>query len=105
MPSAELAGSEADQRERVFDAFRRWGYMQAELDPLGRFLPQEHPELNLAGAAAEIAEIAKDARRIYCGPIGAEFMHMPDPERREWVRQRMEGLAEPAEPPSIASAF
>ena len=68
--------------------------MQAELDPLGRFLPQEHPELNLAGAAAE-AQIAKDARRIYCGSIGAEFMHMPDPERREWVRQRMEGLAQP----------
>ena len=102
MPSAELAGSEADQRERVFDVFRRWGYMQAELDPLAHFPPQEHPELNLAGAAAE------QARRIYCGPIGAEFMHMPDPERREWVRQRMEGQAEPvaaSNPGSPANAF
>jgi 2-oxoglutarate dehydrogenase E1 component len=94
MPSAELASSEADQRERVFDAFRRWGYMQAELDPLGNFFPREHPELNLSGPAAGIA---KDARRLYCGTVGAEFMHMPDPERREWVRQRMEGEAEPVE--------
>ncbi|MGE0407350.1 MAG: hypothetical protein AB7O65_13725 [Candidatus Korobacteraceae bacterium] len=23
-----------DERERVFDLFRRWGYLQADLDPL-----------------------------------------------------------------------
>jgi 2-oxoglutarate dehydrogenase E1 component len=91
MPSAELAGTESEQREKAFDAFRRWGYLQAELDPLGHFLPQEHAELNLTGPFAE------EARRIYCGTIGAEFMHMPDRERREWVRQRMEGEAEPVE--------
>ena len=28
------AGSAAD-RERIFDAFRRWGYLEASLDPLG----------------------------------------------------------------------
>ena len=28
---------------------------------------------------------------IYCGPIGVEFMHIPDPARRRWVQERMEG--------------
>ncbi len=27
------------ERERIFDAFRRWGYNEANLDPLGFFGP------------------------------------------------------------------
>ena len=26
----------------------------------------------------------------YCGPIGAEFMHIPSPERRAWIQERLE---------------
>jgi 2-oxoglutarate dehydrogenase E1 component len=93
MPSADIVASESDQRERekVFDAFRRWGYMQAQLDPLEHYAGEENPDLRLSGPAAD------EARRIYCGTIGAEFMHMPDPERREWVRQRMETEPEPVD--------
>src|SRR5258708_39911577 len=36
-------------------------------------------------------EAAEKARRIYCGTIGAEFMHLPEPERRRWIAERMEG--------------
>jgi 2-oxoglutarate dehydrogenase E1 component len=86
-PSAEV-GTESEQRERVFDAFRRWGFLQAELDPLGHFRPVQHPELKLTGEAAD------QARRIYCGSIGAEFMHIADPERRRWIQQRLEGAPE-----------
>src|SRR3989475_3876043 len=71
-------------RERIFDAFRRWGYVAADLDPLGFFRPQSHPELALTGAVAELA------RRYYCGTIGAEFMHLPDPARRRWIAERIE---------------
>ncbi|HKZ52917.1 MAG TPA: 2-oxoglutarate dehydrogenase E1 component [Candidatus Acidoferrales bacterium] len=78
------------QRERVFDAFRHWGYLQADLDPLGYFQPQPHPELEQRGKAAA------EARRYYCGTIGAEFMHIPDPERRRWIQERIE--TEPPEP-------
>src|SRR3989454_3323173 len=70
-------------RERIFDAFRRWGYVAADLDPLGFFRPQSHPELALTGAVAELA------RRYYCGTIGAEFMHLPDPARRRWIAERI----------------
>ena len=34
------AGVQQD-REAIFDIFRRWGYLQASLDPLGQFLPPE----------------------------------------------------------------
>ena len=72
------------EREHAFDAFRRWGYLEADLDPLGFFRPQPHPELALIGEAAELA------RRYYCGTIAAEFMHLPDPERRRWIAERVE---------------
>ncbi|KAB2969048.1 MAG: 2-oxoglutarate dehydrogenase E1 component, partial [Thermoanaerobaculia bacterium] len=34
--------------------------------------------------------------RLYCGPLAAEFMHLPDPARRAWVAARMEAAAPPA---------
>src|SRR5260370_34260588 len=70
--------------EKIFELFRRWGYLQAALDPLGHMPPEPHSELKLTGKTAE------EARAIYCGPIGAEFMHLPQPERRLWVQDRME---------------
>ncbi len=75
---------DSEKLERVMDAFRRWGYLQADLDPLGHFAPLNHPDLDLSGEEADAA------RRIYCGSIGAEFMHIADPERRRWVQERME---------------
>src|SRR2546423_6979388 len=81
-------GVSNEDRERVFDAFRRWGYLEATLDPLGLFEPLEQPELDaLTGEAAE------DARRVYCGTIGADFMHLPEPERRRWIAERLEAPA------------
>ncbi|HEV7515344.1 MAG TPA: thiamine pyrophosphate-dependent enzyme, partial [Thermoanaerobaculia bacterium] len=82
---------------RTVDAFRRWGYLAADLDPLERLKPERHPELGDLGDPAN-AELA----RIYCGPIGVEFMHIEDAARRRWVEERME-----AAPPAVdvARAF
>src|SRR5713101_2041606 len=78
-------GVSNEERERVFDAFRRWGYLEATLDPLGLFEPLKQPDLQaLTGEAAE------EARRIYCGTVGADFMHLPEPERRRWIAERLE---------------
>ena len=83
---AKKAVANGEQRERVLDAFRRWGYYQATLDPLGIFVPTKHPDLQeCSGPDAE------EARRVYCGSVGAEFMHMPEPERRRWIAERLEG--------------
>jgi len=82
--SSTNAGGDAE-RERIFDAFRRWGYLEATLDPLGLFEPLKQPDL--AGLAGEAAE---EARRIYCGTVGADFMHLAEPERRQWIAERLE---------------
>jgi len=72
-------------RETTFDIFRRWGYLQASLDPLGQYLPPEpFPTPAPDGADSE------EARRYYCGSIGAEFMHIPSPEKRSWIQEQLE---------------
>ena len=75
------------ERERVFDAFRHWGYLEADLDPLGLFRPQPQPDLQLD------SEFAREARKYYCGTIGVEFVHITYGERRRWIQEHME--AEP----------
>jgi 2-oxoglutarate dehydrogenase E1 component len=73
------------ERERVFDAYRRWGYLEADLDPLGFIRSVPHSDLPTDG------EFAQEARRVYCGTVGAEFMHITDPARRRWIQERLEG--------------
>ena len=81
-PQSELA---PNSREATFDIFRRWGYLQASLDPLGQYLPPEpFPTPAPDGADSE------EARRYYCGSIGAEFMHIPSPEKRAWIQEQLE---------------
>src|SRR5882762_2810014 len=79
------------ERERVFNLFRQWGYLEAELNPLGLLPPQPHPDLQIDN------EWALEARRIYCGSVGAEFMHIADPERRRWIQEQLESEPEPVE--------
>jgi 2-oxoglutarate dehydrogenase E1 component len=77
----------SEERERIFDAFRRWGYLEADLDPLKLFKPLKYPDLELTGAVAD------EARGVYCGTVGAEFMHLREPERRKWIAERLEQSA------------
>jgi 2-oxoglutarate dehydrogenase E1 component len=82
----EAAGSKEGQ-ERIWDAFRRWGFLQAQLDPLGDLKPEAMADLDVTGPDADAA------RRFYCGTIGAEFMHIASREKREWIQTRMEAEA------------
>jgi 2-oxoglutarate dehydrogenase E1 component len=88
------AGS-SSTREATFDIFRRWGYLQSTLDPLGQYLPPEP-----FPTPAPDGPDAQEARRYYCSTIGAEFMHIPSPEKRQWIQDRLErdtptGLLDP----------
>ncbi len=76
-----------ETQDRIWDSFRRWGFLQANLDPLGDLEPVAMPELDVTGSDADAA------RLCYCGSIGVEFMHIPDHERRNWVQERMESEA------------
>src|SRR5437773_2323392 len=84
--SANGSAASAD-RERILEAFRRWGYLEANLDPLGFLEPLKSPDLDLSGPDADAA------RQIYSGTIGADFMHLVQLERRRWIAERMESPA------------
>src|ERR1700692_2748678 len=72
------------ERERIFNAFRQWGYLEGDLDPLGFLRPRPTPELQIEG------EYAREARSIYSSTIGVEINHIYAPERRRWIYERME---------------
>src|ERR1017187_8417913 len=92
--SATPAANDNYERERIFNLFRQFGYLEAELNPLGLLPPQPHPDLAIDN------ELAREARRIYCGSVGVEFMHIADPERRHWLQNRIEARIE-AEPAAV----
>ena len=95
-PKSAKSEPKSASRDSVFDIFRRWGYLQATLDPLGQFLPPEpFPTPAPDGPESEAA------RKIYCGSIGAEFMHIPSPERRAWIEERLE--SDPPKSPATIS--
>src|SRR5271168_538243 len=72
------------EREAVFNAFRQWGYLEGDLDPLGFLRPRPTPELQIEG------EYAREARPIYASTIGVEINHIYTPERRRWIYEQME---------------
>ncbi|MBB5056658.1 2-oxoglutarate dehydrogenase E1 component [Granulicella aggregans] len=94
--SPEISRPEQEReqnREDIFNLFRTWGHLQATLDPLGQFLPPEPFPI-----APPEGEVTAEARRFYCGNIGAEFMHIGNMERRQWLQSQMEQVptADPA---------
>src|ERR1700678_2198486 len=74
------------ERENIFDIFRRWGYLQASLDPLGQYLPPEPFPVTYVPEG----EYAAEARKYYCGNFAVEFMHIPSLEQRQWLQEQLE---------------
>ncbi len=96
----QAQGNGQPSREQVFDIFRRWGYLQASLDPLGQFLaPEPFPTPVPEGDAA------REARDFYCSTVAAEFMHISNPEQRQWLEQQLEQQPAPADQPRILSSL
>ncbi|HZW81251.1 MAG TPA: hypothetical protein VFF50_12330, partial [Candidatus Deferrimicrobiaceae bacterium] len=79
------------ERERVFNAFRQYGYLEGDLDPLGFLPPRPTPELQIE------SEYAREARAIYSSTIGVEINHIYNPERRRWIYQQMESPSQGSE--------
>ena len=86
--AAVIENSSSLERERIFNSYRQWGYLEGDLDPLGFLRPRDTPELEREG------EYAREARAIYSSTIGVEINHIYRPERRRWIFERIE-----AEPP------
>ncbi|MCB1650443.1 MAG: 2-oxoglutarate dehydrogenase E1 component, partial [Alphaproteobacteria bacterium] len=106
----QRAAQDSVQALRLIRAYRLRGHLLADLDPLGMKEIHEHPELDPAHYGfrpgdmnrpiyigsfmgyehATINEILKALKQTYCSTIGVEYMHLTDPEEREWVQERIE---------------
>ncbi|HWW97455.1 MAG TPA: 2-oxoglutarate dehydrogenase E1 component [Edaphobacter sp.] len=84
--TAPTPAVEQQEREQIFDIFRRWGYLQASLDPLGQYLPPEPFPITTVPEG----EFAAEARRYYCGNFAVEVMHIPSLEQRQWLQEQIE---------------
>ena len=100
---------------QLIRAYRVRGHLEARLDPLGLQMPKSHADLDpstygfgpedfdrpiylgraastlLGVEVAPMRTILDAVRQSYCGPVGAEFMHVQDPTQREWIQSRIEG--------------
>ncbi|MGE5365581.1 MAG: multifunctional oxoglutarate decarboxylase/oxoglutarate dehydrogenase thiamine pyrophosphate-binding subunit/dihydrolipoyllysine-residue succinyltransferase subunit [Bacteroidota bacterium] len=94
---------------QLINYFRVRGHLIANLNPLD-FKTYYHPELDpttygftiwdydrtfltggLAGKpTASLREILDILQRTYCGTIGAEYMHIQNPEEKAWLQNKME---------------
>jgi 2-oxoglutarate dehydrogenase E1 component len=92
-------------------AYRTRGHLHADLDPLKLKADEPAPELDPASYGfteadysrkifidnvlgleyATIPEMLAILKRTYCSTVGVEFMHISDPEAKQWIQERMEG--------------
>jgi 2-oxoglutarate dehydrogenase E1 component len=118
--SGSTAVSESDLHEaahksiraiQMVRAYRVIGHLAAELDPLNLNPKPAQPQLDpafygfhdadmdqsvfidgvLGISAATPRQIVDVLKRTYCGRIGYEFMHINDPEQKDWLQRRIEG--------------
>jgi 2-oxoglutarate dehydrogenase E1 component len=110
-PLTEESAKNSIRAIMLVRAFRIRGHLIANLDPLELMAREEHPELKpetygftksdfnkkifldgvLGLQEATLLEIITILKKTYSGNIGYEFMHMGDPNEKNWIRDRIEG--------------
>ena len=114
-PDASRASLEHERKQvrvlQMINAYRFRGHQNANLDPLRRNHAEPIDELTLRfhqlGEAdmdtvygtgslsfgkdeATLREIYNCVRAVYCGSIGAEYMHITETEEKRWIQKRLE---------------
>ena len=107
------AGERQLRVDQLVRAHRERGHVLAELDPLGVQRPGVHPELDpqhygFADADLDLPvavhlgsttsrqplrTVLERLRRVYCGSVGVQYMHIDDMEVQSWLRERLEDAA------------
>jgi 2-oxoglutarate dehydrogenase E1 component len=92
-------------------SYRVRGHLQANLDPLGIEQPTSNPELTpefygfseadldrpifldgvLGFQTGTIRQVLALLKRTYCGTLGIQFMHIAEPDEKNWLQARFEG--------------
>jgi 2-oxoglutarate dehydrogenase E1 component len=105
------ASQESIRAIQLVRAYRVIGHLEADLDPLHLGTKPPHPQLDPAFYGFHAADldrpifidgvlglesatprrIVEILKRTYCGRIGYEFMHISDPEQKDWLQRRIEG--------------
>ncbi|NNN43287.1 MULTISPECIES: 2-oxoglutarate dehydrogenase E1 component [unclassified Vibrio] len=113
--SVQVSDPEVDAKQvkvlQLINAYRFRGHEAAQLDPLGLWKRPPVAELapsfhnlteddmeetfNVGSFAVgadtmKLKDIYQSLNKIYCGSIGAEYMHMTDTEQKRWIQQRLE---------------
>ncbi|KAA6187678.1 2-oxoglutarate dehydrogenase E1 component [Thiohalocapsa marina] len=96
---------------RLINAYRYRGHQVADLDPLKLRPTPRVPDLepgyhNLDDGDLDLVfhtgslyapnrmplrQILDLVRRIYCGPVGSEYMHITNTAEKRWIQKRLEG--------------
>jgi 2-oxoglutarate dehydrogenase E1 component len=98
---------------QLIAGYRNRGHQKARLDPLGLMQRAQVPDLDLAthgltpadldtvfntGNLAigkeecTLGEMVQAMESIYCGSIGAEYMHIVNTAEKRWIQQRLESV-------------
>ncbi|KAF9953219.1 2-oxoglutarate dehydrogenase E1 component, partial [Mortierella alpina] len=67
-----------------------YGFSEKDLDRSFSLGPGILPGFLDTGSKQTLREIVDHLKTIYCGSIGVEYIHIPDRERCDWIRQRVE---------------
>ena len=117
VPDNPFRHTTSERLARVMDlihSFRVRGHLMADTDPL-QYKVRNHPDLDVETYGLTLWDLdrtfptrgvgGKDQmtlrdilgvlRDAYCRTIGVEYMHISDPEERQWIQQKMETPREP----------
>ncbi|MGN7661621.1 MAG: 2-oxoglutarate dehydrogenase E1 component, partial [Anaplasma sp.] len=94
----------------VLNFFRFYGYLSADLDPLGlvKGVEPNHKKYlaSMMGSkgqqwirsGASLSSVVEELKKIYCGKIGFEFMYMSSDEERYWIQDWIENVSKVVSP-------
>jgi 2-oxoglutarate dehydrogenase E1 component len=105
------AAQESVRAIQLIRSYRVMGHLAADLDPLKLTPKPPLPQLDpgfygfrdgdldrpvfiggvLGMETATPRQMVDILKRTYCGRIGYEFMHINDPEQKDWLQRRIEG--------------
>ncbi|KAF7967902.1 hypothetical protein HWV62_32577 [Athelia sp. TMB] len=69
----------------------RYGFTERDLDKQITLGPGILPHFATSSRKSmALREIIKLCQRIYCGAVGIQYIHIPDKEQCDWIRERVE---------------
>ena len=102
------------QVHALINMYRVRGHLIANLDPLGRRAPDTHPELDITHHDLSIWDLDREfpignlgagrlprkvmplrdilgvLRDAYTRTVGVEYMHIQEPDQKEWIQEQVE---------------